>query len=717
MTEKEAYFEALRKADAAGNVEDAKRLAQAISEKFGDNLETKEPVEEKDTSTAGQAFFEGLAEGVSGGFSGELSAAADLPLMAATAYTVKKQQAEEGMQESLPGIKEMYAAQVKHEEENLEKFKNKYPKAYWTGDIAGSILGSVTGLSALRVAKGGKAALKTASGFLTSMGLFGGIHGAGRSNSETIEGRLRAGAEGAVLGVASDALIPGAGRLAKSKVIDPLKEKLRNVSAENFLKFLGGDALKTSRQLNEVGKELTGWSERLVNYTDVEGKPLVKLSSSLEDLDIVFQEERKKAGKDMGAILRDIDSGEKGVSLYMDPEALYNKLNRNHVSPLLDEGLSQTDKRAGLKLQKELKDTFLSNLETQTDVDKLGNPLAKSKIVNKNLNLVKLHQMASDVHKDHRLLIRNASTSDQIKYLDARKGMAKDITDSIDDIVEMSGKSIDADLSSQYKVARQKFGDLIEAEKVITGTLNSDDAANFVTKLFRDTIFRYSSVGGTVALVSNTPYVRETALAIAGLRALQNMNIARKSTALGLQPVITALSTNPKKYAPLATRLIQASATSTDAFIDQVMQVSSEVDLKENPLMRSSDEVIKRKDVVLTRLEDVSPDIANELRKAIDNGDRTAISGIMASLAEQSKSGIIQEGIGWDGHAVTESEVQKVESWISSIRDVRKRSNLSKQFGADRKLPEEMLQGSSGQTSPSQFIYQKAKDKVRNPEY
>ena len=89
----------------------------------------------------------------------------------------------------------------------------------------------------------------------------------------------------------------------------------------------------------------------------------------------------------------------------------------------------------------------------------------------------------------------------------------------------------------------------------------------------------------------------------------------------------------------------------------------------------------------------------------------------MATLAEQSKSGIIQEGIGWDGHAVTESEVQKVESWISSIRDVRKRSNLSKQFGADRKLPEEMLQGSSGQTSPSQFIYQKARDKVRNPEY
>ena len=109
--------------------------------------------------------------------------------------------------------------------------------------------------------------------------------------------------------------------------------------------------------------------------------------------------------------------------------------------------------------------------------------------------------------------------------------------------------------------------------------------------------------------------------------------------------------------------------------------------------------------------------MGNNLRKAIQQNDKDTIAGIMASVAENSKEGTIQEGVGWDGHAVTEAEIQQVKAWISGITDVRKRSDLSKQFEADRRLPEEFLQGRNGQTSPSQFIFQKARDKVRNPEY
>ena len=708
---KEQYLEALQKADAAGNVEDAKKLAQTIAEKFGNELETEAP----DTPSAGEAFLEGAAEGLSGGFSAELQAASDLPIMAATAHTAREMQ---GNVDTLSTIKEMYNSQLQREEENLEKFKKQYPKSYMAGDIAGSILGLATGGSALRAAKYGAKALSTASGFLTSMGLFGGIHGAGRSNSETIEGRLKAGMEGAVIGAASEAVMPGVGRIAKSKVIDPLKEKLRGVSGENFLKFLGGDALKTGKKLNEVGKNVTDWSERIVNYTDESGEPLVKLSSSLEDLDIVFETERKKAGKSMGSVLGDIDTGKEGVSVHMDPEVLFNKLRRNHVAPLLDEGLSsEMEKKAGAKLEKELKETFLSNLETQTDVDKLGNPIAKTKIVNKNLNLIKLHKMSSDIHKEHRALSRNVSKPGQLTYLTARKKMASEITESIDDMIEMSGNAIDKNLIGQYRASRERFGDLLEAEKVIENTLNKDTAANFVTNLFRDTIFRWGSAGSILGEVANQPYLRETALAVAGLRALQSTAISRKSTALGLQPIIKALSMNPEKYSSLATRLIQASATSSEAFIDQVMQASAEVDLLENPVERSSNEVIRRKETILTRLQEVSPEAAKELRTAIDNNDTASIRGIMASVAETSKGKTIEKGIGWDGYAVTDAEINQVRAWIKSVNSVRKQRDLTLSFESNKRIPEEMLQGGDGKVPAKQFIYNKAKDKVRNPEY
>ena len=67
--------------------------------------------------------------------------------------------------------------------------------------------------------------------------------------------------------------------------------------------------------------------------------------------------------------------------------------------------------------------------------------------------------------------------------------------------------------------------------------------------------------------------------------------------------------------------------------------------------------------------------------------------------------------------AVTESEVKKVKAWIGSIGDLRKRRDLTKQFDSSGAIPQEMLQGGSGQAGHKQFIYQKARDRVRNPEY
>ena len=120
---------------------------------------------------------------------------------------------------------------------------------------------------------------------------------------------------------------------------------------------------------------------------------------------------------------------------------------------------------------------------------------------------------------------------------------------------------------------------------------------------------------------------------------------------------------------------------------------------------------------MLTRLSQKSPEIADKLREAIDNNDVDQIRGIMAGLAESSKSGTIREGMGWDGIAITQSEQARVNSWIKSIRDIRKKKALKTQFESTGNIPEEMLTGGSGQGNAKQFIYEKAKDKIRNPEY
>jgi hypothetical protein len=193
--------------------------------------------------------------------------------------------------------------------------------------------------------------------------------------------------------------------------------------------------------------------------------------------------------------------------------------------------------------------------------------------------------------------------------------------------------------------------------------------------------------------------------------------VVNKSFALGLQPIIKAMGMNPQKYTPLATKLIHSSTLGGPAFIDQLHFAAAEINLSENPLARTSNEVIRRKDDVLTRIGAASPDVAKQLRKAIEDNDVPTIRSIMAVASEKSNSGTIEEGMGWDGYAITPADQQRVNGWISSIQDVRKKRDLSKQFTADGKIPDDMLQGSDGQSPPKRFVYEKARNKVRNPEY
>ena len=681
----------------------------------------KQKTVESDSGKRLESALTGGLQGLSGGFADEVNAVVEAAPEAFMGAAINiHQKGLQGIPDSITQAKEIWKKKHQDEEANMAELANKHPGYYYGSDIAGSIASTLLGVGALRAAKGGAAALKTASGYYSSLGAIGAAHGVGRTKEDTIEDRIKGGVEGALLSVSGEAVAPGlakAGLGAAKWGIDKSKRMAQKVQSTHLIDFLGDTFSNTKRKLSQVGKDVIDWSDRMVNYADDEGTPLIKMTSSLNDLDGVFFKQRDIAGKKMGALLGAIDSGEKGVKLHMDPEALYHKLARNHAEPL-EEALHSVDQKLGAKLRKELKETFLSNLEINTgDVDKMGNPLTKNKIVNKNLTLVKLHKMASQIHSEHRGLTERATTSSGIRLQKARKSMAKDLSESIDDMVEMSGGAIDQDLLGQYRGARQKYGDLVEAHDIVYNELSRDHGADFLTKLFKDRVFTYTSGMATLAKGLNIPYVPEIAAAIAGIRALSHTNVVNKSFALGLQPIIKAMSMNPQKYTPLATKLIHSSTLGGPAFIDQLHFAAAEINLSENPLARTSNEVIRRKDDVLTRIGAASPDVAKQLRKAIEDNDVPTIRSIMAVASEKSNSGTIEEGMGWDGYAITPADQQRVNGWISSIQDVRKKRDLSKQFTADGKIPDDMLQGSDGQSPPKRFVYEKARNKVRNPEY
>jgi hypothetical protein len=168
-----------------------------------------------------------------------------------------------------------------------------------------------------------------------------------------------------------------------------------------------------------------------------------------------------------------------------------------------------------------------------------------------------------------------------------------------------------------------------------------------------------------------------------------------------------ALTKNQQKYNHIAGRLVSSVGISTDAFMDNLQVSAAEIELMENPVQRTSEDVIKRKDAILTIANNRDKEMASSLRDAIDRQDQAAIAGIMSTLALDSNK--VQEGIGFDGMAVTEQDQQEVGSWISRIKNPRKRMKLKSQFNKDFMVPEEMMMGSDGQAPDKFFQFNKAR--------
>ena len=143
------------------------------------------------------------------------------------------------------------------------------------------------------------------------------------------------------------------------------------------------------------------------------------------------------------------------------------------------------------------------------------------------------------------------------------------------------------------------------------------------------------------------------------------------------------------------------------------MSSAAKVNLTLEPLARSTQEVMRRKDDILTMLHSKDPKLATQLGLAIQKQNVNAIRQFMST---HGSGKMIQPGIGWDGMAVTEQDKMAVRNFLQSVSSPRKRMMLTTQFGRDSMIPQEMFKPQKPEPM-NQFIYRKKRNKIENPEY
>lgn len=136
-----------------------------------------------------------------------------------------------------------------------------------------------------------------------------------------------------------------------------------------------------------------------------------------------------------------------------------------------------------------------------------------------------------------------------------------------------------------------------------------------------------------------------------------------------LRKVGTVFVANPERWNLIAARMALAAQASTQDMIKELAGIESSINLEVSPLIRTTEDVLRKRNSVLTMVESVSPQIGGLLQDAIANNDSQQIGSLMsmASVLPAAKRYVL-EGIGWDGKVFTPEETALVENNIQSSR-------------------------------------------------
>ena len=602
-----------------------------------------------------------------------------------------------GAVDAAPNIAETYRKHKEDETAHLQRLQEKHPMSYMGANVAGMIANGAATMGLASYLHGAKAATSIPG----AMGIFGGagfIHGVGSSESDKLEDWIQEGKEGFMAGATAEAFTPGVSALKATKV-------------SSFLKYLGVKKHVAENALQKFGKQVPEWVERTMNYTDEAGEfvfsPTKTRARVLDD--IVMEE--SVAGAEMGSILNKID---KDFNLKIDAQGMYSDVKNFVLDPLYETTIDPEIVRNIDQADSFLKATIFENPSINAKTGMAEGVLKP----NPNLSLSNLHRYKSGIY-DKVKTTRKSGDPKIVNKAFVQERIADRVGVYIDNLIatsdDLAVKALDAkgkplpSMSETYANAKVKFGDLRETRKLLQNSLTQDKGANILAGTFNDKLFTAAALLQTSG---SGLAVRKAGMTAMGLKAVANHPGVNGVVAASANRISNAISSNPGAFEGIARSLTSSAAISGEAFMEDLMSSAAKVNLTLEPLARSTQEVMRRKEDILTMLNAKNPKLATELGMAIQKQDVNAIRQFMST---HGSGRMIQPGIGWDGMAVTDQDKQAVANWLQSVGNPRKRMMLTTQFGKDNMIPQEMYMPPQ-QEPMNRFIHRKRRNKVGKPE-
>lgn len=669
------------------------------------------------------AAAQGALQGASFGFSDEIASSqlAIKDTIEGTLDAVDKQGLA-GFNNVLSTYKENYTKHHTMLNDELKQLERDHPYIYNAADIAGSLgVGLLTGGTSLYA--------KAGTSIVGRLGLIAGegfVHGMGRSNMETLGGMVQAGKEGAMMGAAFGAGGMVAGKLAQ-KGIQKGAEKL---SSSRLISFLS-DSFKDFR--GKVKDNTIEFADRMVNYTNAKGKPVLNPLHTIEEALDSIQQAKLETNDKLSSIYGKIDS-EKLVDI--DSDYVHKRLIAKIVEPIA----SFTDTQVGSSKLKDVQAAVRNRLNkdfTMPDPRQssyreklvaLGTPMNEILAleremgdlarVPKELNISTLNRLKNDYFEEIKN-IRRANDGSRLQSQATHiEKAAYELVNIIDEEMKsasgkLTSKEPGMDIYGMWRAESKKYKDLKASEKLLDKKITSNEGKNWVTRSFSEHWGKMSMGAGAAMAVFGIPfgYVVATAGAI---NAVAKSPLINKAAAIGMNKIADAMKRNPDKYSKIASKLAVASEVSSDAFYERLLEAGAEVDLSEAPLQRTMDDVVARQDSLFTLVDLYDPEIGPAVRNAVANGD-SRTTGMLLTTSEKL-SPYLAKGMGWEGKALSKKDVQVVGQFIDKLKP-RERRRATLEFKKNNIIPQKLLTGEHPRGKEPMVQYEKIINKVTEPEY
>ena len=604
-------------------------------------------------------------------------------------------------------IAERYSNNLQGREQSFKDLREKYPDAADAGSISGFLVSNFMTGGSRSIFGAGKIGAAKVLGINAAEGA---LRGAGNSEgtildeNKSIEDTLNdigwgAGMQGAGAGLGAlagkglDVTIEGVksfGRWAGNKL-----------GANSYLAFMGAhNGKQRSSAINsllETRRDVASHANRMTNYKikrvnsdtgEIIEENLITPWRTPNQLKQLVDEESNILGEAMGAQLSQVNQK-------VDPFKIVNSIKKAAEKRKKIYGHTRHKKEID-KILLEEEGQFIKTIPK-------GKGFEKEALETDLIELDAIRRSYNKLNKD-----MNESNVSRGLY----GHLAGNISEIIDDALL---KSAGSPAVANYKKLKTHYGDMEEASKMLKAKIENSNKDNTALNVFQHYINRNTLAGFAIAKASQMDNTEAAVVGLALSKVATNSHV-NAFGARAMLKVADAFKKTPQKYTKLAQTGIAASAVGPDAWEEWLAEAGAEVALTEQPLERSTKDVLRQKGAILTILDGIDKDLGSQMREAIES-ENPADIGNMMGVVEEYFPNMMLPGIGWDGIAVTDADKQTVQSWISERTSTKKRKQLSEQFQKDNKVPMEMITGEDVEEPDRIYVYRKIRDKLNKQPY